>query len=360
MIRRLSQLVVVNVAAWLIVSGTVAGAELPNVKVGWASRAVTAQTAPFAIAIKMGWFREEGIAVELVPLAGSADCVKNVASRNVPFALASPEPLAVARLQGLKAKTFYTAYQGNIFMIAVPATSPIEKIADLKGRTIGVPSMGSNGVIIARALAAANGLNPDTDITIVPVGEAAQAAAMLRNKQVDALSQGDTQHAIVEIAGGIKLRLLDNRDIARFPSDGFIALEETLQTNRKEAVGLARGYAMGTVFALANPEAAVRILYEVWPQTRALGKDEASALRDDVRVLEARLQNLRLERSGAKRWGENFEANYVAYSDFLFRWGIIKEKVGFRDLVTYGLIDEINRFDAEKIAREARSYRPAK
>lgn len=358
MIWRLFRLVVVNMAVWLAVSPAFAGSDLTTVRVGWASRALTAQTAPFAVAIKMGWFREEGLEVELMPLAGSADCVKNVATRAVPFALASPEPLAVARLQGLKAKTFYTAYQGNIFVIAVPANSPIEKISDLKGRTIGVPSMGSTGVPIARALVAANGLNPDTDVSIVPVGEAAQAAAMLRNKQVDALSQGDTQHAIVEIAGGIKLRLLDNRDIARFPSDGFVALEATLQANRKEAVGLARGYAMGTVFALANSEAAVRILYEVWPQTRAQGKDEASALRDDVRVLEARLQNLRLERSGAKRWGENFEANYTAYIDFLFRWGIIKEKVAARDLVTYSLIDDINRFDAEKIAMEAGAYRP--
>lgn len=358
MIWRLFRLVVVNMAVWLAVSPAFAGSDLTTVRVGWASRALTAQTAPFAVAIKMGWFREEGLEVELMPLAGSADCVKNVATRAVPFALASPEPLAVARLQGLKAKTFYTAYQGNIFVIAVPANSPIEKISDLKGRTIGVPSMGSTGVPIARALVAANGLNPDTDVSIVPVGEAAQAAAMLRNKQVDALSQGDTQHAIVEIAGGIKLRLLDNRDIARFPSDGFVALEATLQANRKEAVGLARGYAMGTVFALANSEAAVRILYEVWPQTRAQGKDEASALRDDVRVLEARLQNLRLERSGAKRWGENFEANYTAYIDFLFRWGIIKEKVAARDLVTYSLIDDINRFDAEKIAMEAGTYRP--
>lgn len=357
LVTRLGRLAAIGVTLWLAGLEPAVAAEPIDVRVGWPSRAVTAQTAPFAVAVKMGWFREQGIDVQLVPLAGSADCVKNVASRAVPFALASPEPLAAGRLQGLRAKVFYTAYQANIFVIAVPAASSIVKIADLKGRTIGVPSMGSNGVVIARALAAANGLDPETDITIVPAGEAAQAAAMLKNHQVDALSQGDTQHAIVENAGGIKLRLLDNRDIARFPSDGFIALEETIQGREKEAVALARGYAMGTVFALANPEAAIRILYEVWPQTRAPGKDDATALRDDVRVLEARLQNLRLERSGARRWGENFEANYTAYMDFLVRSNILKERVEFRDLVTYLLIEQINRFDSGKIASEARAYR---
>jgi len=294
--------------------------------------------------------------VELVPLAGSVDGVKNVATREVVFALASPEPLAVARTQGLRAKTFYTAYQGNIFVIAVPAESPIQSIADLRGKIIGVPSMGSNGVLVARALAAAHGLNPEKDITIVPVGEAAQAAAMLRGRQVDALSQGDTQHAIVENAAGIKLRLLDNTAIARFPSDGFIALEETLKTRGREAVGLARGYAKGTVFTIANPEAAVRIFYEVFPQGRPTGKDEATAIRDDTRVLAARIQNWRLERSGATRWGENSEANYAAYLDFLLGLGVLKERVSAKDLVTYDLIDEINRFDPGRIAAEARAY----
>ncbi|HYL16131.1 MAG TPA: hypothetical protein VEV41_24070, partial [Terriglobales bacterium] len=76
-------------------------------------------------------------------------------------------------------------------------------------------------------------------------GEGAQTAAMVRSKQVDALSQFDTQYALVENAG-VKLRMLDNRAIERYPSNGFLALEETLRTHRKEAVGLARAYAKGT------------------------------------------------------------------------------------------------------------------
>ena len=39
------------------------------------------------------------------------------------------------------------------------------------------------------------------------------------------------------------------------------------------------------MFAIANPEAAVRMVYEVFPQTKPTGKDEATAIRDDVKVL---------------------------------------------------------------------------
>src|SRR5260370_36515613 len=88
------------------------------------------------------------------------------------------------------------SYQGNIYGIAVPVDSPIKTFADLKGKKIGVTSMASAGVIVARALAASNGFNPDKDVTILVAGEAAQTAALLRNKQVDALSQFDTQYAL--------------------------------------------------------------------------------------------------------------------------------------------------------------------
>ena len=154
--------------------------------------------APFAIATKMGWFEKDGIKVELVPLPGSTDCVKLVATKELQASLPSVEPLAIIRPQGVKAKFFYTAYQGNIYGLAVPADSTIKSITDLKGKKIGVTSMASAGVIVARALAKQAGMNPDTDITIVVAGESAQTAALLNSKQIDALSQFDTQYALTE------------------------------------------------------------------------------------------------------------------------------------------------------------------
>jgi NitT/TauT family transport system substrate-binding protein len=356
--RRLSPIVRV-IALLVALAGLAApaGAQVTKIKVGWCARTVSAAAAPFAIAAKLGWFRQEGIDVELVPMSGSTDCVKNVAVREVDFSLPSVEPLAVGRPQGIRAKVFYTAYQGNIYGIAVPQDSPIKEIADLRGKRVGVISMGSGGVLVARELAKAAGLNPDSDINVVVAGEGAQAAAMVRGSQVDALSQFDTQYAMIENAG-VKLRLLDTRAIDRFPSNGFLALEETLRSRRREAVALARSYAKGTVFAIANPEAAIRILWEVFPATKPTGKDEATALRDDTKVLQARAQNWRLEKAGVKRWGENSEANYGAYADFMLKTGLIKQAVTAQELVTNELIDEVNRFDPEKIATEARAYRP--
>jgi NitT/TauT family transport system substrate-binding protein len=343
----------------LCAPGVRAAAPPTKIKVGFCARTISSAASPFAIATKLGWFAQEGIAVDLVPIPGSTECVRNVATKEVDFSLPSVEPLAIARPQGLKGKFFYTAYQGNIYGIAVPAESAIQKIADLKGKSIGVISMGSGGVIIARAVAASAGMDPDKDIKIVVAGEGARPAALLQNKQVDALSQFDTQYAMIENAG-VRLRILDTKEIDRYPSNGFLALEENLTGRRKEAIGLGRGYAKGTIFAINNPEVAARILYEVYPQTKPTGKDEETAVRDDAKVLLARAKNWALEKAGVKRWGENSEANYAAYAEFMLKWGIIKQRVDVKDLVTNEFIEEINTFDAAAIAAQAKAYKHSK
>jgi NitT/TauT family transport system substrate-binding protein len=327
-----------------------------TVRVGWCAKTVSSAAAPYAIATKFGWFEKDGIKVDLVPLPGSTDCVKLVATKELQASLPSVEPLAIIRPQGVKAKFFYTAYQGNIYGIAVPADSPIKSITDLKGKKIGVTSMASAGVIVARALVKAAGMNPDSDVSIIVAGEAAQTAALLKSNQVDALSQFDTQYALTMNAGA-KLRMLDHPEIRKFPSNGFVALEEYLANNRKQAVALGRGYAKGTVFAIANPEAAIRILWEVFPQTKATGKDEATALRDDLITLEARAKNWHYEPVDAKRWGENVIANYQAYADWLLEQGIIKTKTDAHDLVTNDLLDDIDNFDEKALIAEAKAYK---
>ncbi len=337
---------------------TEAVAQTP-VSIAWCARTVTSAAAPFAIATKLGWYKAADIKVDLKPLPGSTDCVKLVATHDVDYGLPSIEPVAIIRPQGVKIKNFYTAYQGNIYGIAVPADSPIKSFDELKGKRIGVTSMASAGVIIARALAANHGWNPDKDISIVVVGEAAQTAALLRSGQIEALSQFDTQYALTENAG-VKLRMLDkdNQVIAHFPANGFIALEDTLVTKRAQAVALAQGYAKGSIFALNNPEAAVRILWEVFPQTRSPGKSEADALRDDVKTLEARAKNWRLEPGGVTKWGENSEKNYADYVAFLVKNGVLKQSLPATDLITNDLIDDINKFDAAAIAAQAKQYKP--
>ena len=329
-----------------------------RLKMGWCAATVTSAGAPFFIAKEMGWSQEENVDVELVPLGGSTACVQQAATGAVDVSLPSVEPIAIGRQpsKGVKTKIFYTAYQGNIYGIAVPEDSPIRELQDLKGKKIGVTSMDSGGVPVARAMVKGIGLNPETDITLVVAGEGAETAAQVRNRQVDALSQFDTQYALVENAG-VKLRLIKAPEFDAFPSNGFTASDSWLEKNEAAAIGLGRIYAKGTVFAIANPEAAVKIFWKHNPGAKPTGKAEDVALREATNVLNARIANWKLDKAGVQKWGENNVANYGNYLKYLQTQGLITEPVNVEDVVTNQWIDRINNFDSKTIEEFARAWK---
>jgi hypothetical protein len=80
----------------------VAAQQLLKLKVAFCTRTIDAAVAPFAAAMRMGWYRQEGFDVEVIPLPGSTDCVKFVVTREMDFSLPSIEPIAIGRPQGLK------------------------------------------------------------------------------------------------------------------------------------------------------------------------------------------------------------------------------------------------------------------
>jgi NitT/TauT family transport system substrate-binding protein len=206
-------------------------------------------------------------------------------------------------------------------------------------------------------MAVSAGLDPQKDINIVVIGEGAQAAAQLKNKQADVYSAFDTAYVLVENAG-VPLRDLPNTNVERFPSSGMYALEENIAGRRKELVALGRAFAMGQIFAMANPEAAVHILWEVFPQTKPTGIDEATALSNEVKLLKARAESWSLDadKMGIKRWGESVGANYQAYYDWLAEQKVIKQKLDAKEIFTNELIDDINSFNAADIVAMAKAY----
>ena len=198
------------------------------VRVGWCTKALSSAASPWAIAIKLGWIEQAGLKLTVIPTAGSADCMKLVATKDYLLALSGIEAIATMHEQGADMKIFYTAYRSYVFGITVPKDSPIKTVADLKGKKVGVNSMASNGVMVTRAMATDAGLNPDKDINIVVIGEGAQAAAQLKNKQADAYSAFDTAYTLVENAG-VALRDLPNANAPRSVSYTHL----TLPTNRE-------------------------------------------------------------------------------------------------------------------------------
>src|SRR5690606_23418836 len=105
-------------------------------------------------------------------------------------------------------KFFYNVTRKYNWEIIVPADSDIKTIADLEGKTIGVGGLSWGNVPVTRAILQEAGIDPATDVEIVPVGQGPSAVDAFRSGTIDALNQFDVVHSQIE-ADGFPIRRLD-------------------------------------------------------------------------------------------------------------------------------------------------------
>lgn len=116
---------------------------------------------PFVVAKQKGYFAEEGYDVTLIAVGGSNESAIQVSAGNAEVGAASPGEALVGIQSGkLNIRYFYGLYYSNIWSVAVLPDSPIKALPDLKGKKLGVQSMGSAGTTFGRAFAQAAGLDP--------------------------------------------------------------------------------------------------------------------------------------------------------------------------------------------------------
>jgi NitT/TauT family transport system substrate-binding protein len=304
----------------------------------------------------LGYWKGEGLDLEVTTLEGSTAGVQQLAAGNIQFATVGPETALIAREKGVKIRSFYAISRVTIFRVVVPEGSPIQSVAELRGKTIGVSALTSGAVPVARALLASGGVNPDKEVNWLAVGVGAPAAVAITQKSVDAMALwGDFQ-------AGLENRGLQFREItAPFMKDLLgqvvVARDDFLAEHSDVAVAFGRGLAKATLFGLTNPEAAVRIHWKVYPETRAQGVDEARALKDSIHVFNARFETQRVDNREDKRWGASSPAQWVRLKSLYREQSLIQGTVDVNDVFTNQLIDEINSFDQQAVIRQAKEYR---
>jgi NitT/TauT family transport system substrate-binding protein len=309
-----------------------------------------------SIPLTLGYWRAEGLDVEVTTLEGSTAGLQQLAAGNIQFATVGPEVALIAREKGVKVKSFYVVSGVTIFRVVVPRDSPIQSIADLRSKTIGVSALTSGAVPVAKALLASGGLDPDRDVKWVAVGTGAPAAIALNQKSVDAMALwGDFQASLEN--RGLQFREITAPFMKELLGQVVIARDDFLAEHASVAVGFARGLAKATLFGLSNPEAAVRIHWKMYPQSRPTGPDEARLLPEAIHVFNARFDTQRVDNRDDKRWGASAPAQWARLEAIYKQQKLIQGTVDARDVFTNDLIDDVNRFDAQAVIRQARDYR---
>jgi len=139
-----------------------------------------------AIALDQDLYKEAGIDAELITFKGGAPAVQALAGKAVDVCICSPEHVIRLTHRGLDAHVIVPLSNITSYVLFGPKDSPVEDIAQLKGKKIGITSPGSKTDGLVRLALERAGLDPDKDASIVGIGGSANNLAAIKAGHVDA------------------------------------------------------------------------------------------------------------------------------------------------------------------------------
>ena len=306
------------------------------------------------IAEQVGFFKEEGLQVEVRFSTGGPQATQITASGGADVGQVTQEPAIEGYDKGIRGKMFYTQFTRLIYHVAVPADSAIQSIADLTGKKIGVSNMASASLVVARSALRHHKVPIEGD-TFRPIGLGDGAVAALRTGQVQALSMWTAAYASM-MRAGISFRFLYHPTVAEIGSGGFFASDKVLAEKRDSLIKFARAQAKATIFVLENPEATLRLYWKSNPAGRGGGTDEEALKRGLIEMSTVRPVYSR-EKLADKRYGFADMAGIQTYVDMFREEGVIARSIPATELVTNEFVEQINNFDVAKVRALAQNWK---
>lgn len=347
---------VASLAIGVALTSGAAAQELQRLKFGFGTKIVSPMIANILIPEYLGYYKQEGLTLEFFPLGPNTVVMEQIASKRIDFATGLPTvqlPI-VAKGETLPTMNFYEFTYPFKYGLAVNPDSKIQSFADLKGKTLGVSSLGLSDYPIFKLILKRNGIDPDKDVSILAVGEGVVGGQALKRGAIEALFSYDTQFGSVE-AVGIPLRYIALPKNVPHIGGFYLATRlETLKEHRNWAVGIGRATAKAQVFIRENPDAAAYAYLKMFPESAP----KASTLDQQIAAIKIpivkRQEFFSSYDHSIKKWGQMSEAEFKEEVDFMGLNDKIKDVSG---LFTNDLINDINAFDQEAIKAEARNFK---
>ena len=259
----------------------VAGALAPaihaqtSVKIGTAVLGDYALAGPFIVAAEKGFFRTENLNVEFVPFRGGPNLVKAVIAGEILLGAAGSTDILVFREAGMPLKMVATHTEGNHFTFNV--APDVASINDLKGKSIGVTSVGATTWVFARMVAKAQGWDPDKDVKIVGLGGLDAQLAALSRKEIHAFVWGDGG-AVTQLAGKSKVLMRLDKVTPRWISQVQYVSEDGIKKQGDEIRKAMKGVFSAIKFMTEKTGDAAEIVAKKinWPTEAVLAAHKIS------------------------------------------------------------------------------------
>lgn len=314
---------------------------------------------PFYLAKELGYFKDEGLDVEITIISGAGATIQQLIAGNIDVAVCSPAALlnAVASKQG-DLMTYYSYWYKNIFTLASPTSTGITTLSQLKGKVVGVSEASGGEIPFVRGAMSAAGLKDGVDYQLLPIGDGGQATyEALKNGQAAAYSSSLFDVAAVS-AAGLPLTDIMPDEFAYVPSININVARTTYEQRKADLVGFARAVAKGTIFAMANPDAANTIMAKVAPEIYENDPLAKAIWATTVNSMKAPAS---CDVDTSKELGFNCLPLWESYISFVSKGtaeeGALPGPVDLAKVVSNDWIADINTFDHDKITTQAKNYK---
>jgi NitT/TauT family transport system substrate-binding protein len=166
---------------------------------------------PLTIAERQGYFKAEGLDVEVLDFPGGAKALQALLGGSVDVVSGAYEHTISqqAKGQNIEALILQGKYAGIVLGMSKAKAAQYKSPKDLKGAKIGVTAPGSSTNMFVNILLAKDGLKPDA-VSIIGVGATAGAVAIMKRGEIDAISNLDPVISMLE-AGGDIVPVIDTR-----------------------------------------------------------------------------------------------------------------------------------------------------
>jgi NitT/TauT family transport system substrate-binding protein len=228
---------------------------------------VLGRHAGYILAHERGFYRDEGLDVEVQRGYGSADAVKRVAAGTVTFSFGDTGSLVIARTEGIKAKVVGMVYGKAPYALWIRKDAGVAKPADLEGKTLG-GSAGSAVRVLFPAFAKMAGV--DANKVKWQTLDAASLYPTLFSKRIDGMvdfAPGWPTVSKRAAEAKVDLQQMFYVDYGfTIYSNGVLAREETIKEKPEMVRRFVRATMKGLDAAFKDPAEAAKVLKRRYPE----------------------------------------------------------------------------------------------
>src|SRR5438876_1007289 len=156
----------------------------PPVKITITYGSVAADVLPTYVALEQGIFLRNGLDAELQLISSSTAAVAALVSGNADFSQAGGSEAISATVGG--ADIVVVVVTGATYSYLLMAAADIKTPNDLKRKKVGISTVGSSSDVAVRVALKKIGIDPDKDVSIVPVGGVPERVAAMKSGAIQA------------------------------------------------------------------------------------------------------------------------------------------------------------------------------